>query len=657
MTNPFDNLWIREAAAAAGIARRPGLARQMLDELAPLLRSDGIDLDDLGPNVDLAQLSAALRRATDRHNLELLTPVGTAREQVTALLADLSVTLARGEVAEVWALLDTIGPEPTADRPAISHVIGAAVGLLDRWHADQELAAPLATVRLPRWTRELGRIGTDLLALARRGRAFDSLDALHRRHQGVALYRAAALLTGTSINAVAAHRDAEVAVVAADLLASLEEPDQGAATSGRETVDRDQQSAISPIVSPAPAQSLHQDRFPEKPKRGRNARKQVRQSPWQAPVADRATLREFGRYLRQVGVFAAPTVDLELELMGTLLLAARQAHLQLQDPADLGTFAEMFLAAADDEGEDEEDPTGAVLATLDDYVHFKLATDDDPGWEDAHDRVEDALSEWENDGPDPIMLAVDAANRIDPALRRKAFAQTRAVSAVGLLLQWLGSGRQAAPSGGLRRVDIEHVAGLLGISAVGVNKRPPIEPPDLGDEGLFDLNRPDRGPGTIYAMSMFEVPLLAAWWEALRVAEVIQTAPSRIRPGAKAAEWLAESEPSLELAHTVIGFTVAQSLIGEFERGWFGEDIVAAISVSRLLQALAAEVESIEIDHPFADMFRSRSTNNLQALEGLGILTMDDHEAVHIPAALQGAVAQGVGTAVAVLQGIADAAD
>lgn len=640
--------------AKAGITRRPGLARGMLDELAPLLRAEGIDLDDLGPDVDMDQTNAALARATERHNFELFTPVGKHREQTLALLTELSLILADGDVAGVWALLDTIQPEPTPNTPAISHVIGMALGLLDSWHTDPELRRGLTTVRLPRWTRELGRVGADLLALANKGRAFDSLDALHRRHSGLALYRASALLAATCVNAVATQRNVDVATVAADLLARGGTPEPRPAKSEPRTTDLDQQPTADQVGRARPALSLHGNSSARHPKRGRKA---ARQSSWRTPPADRAVLREFGRYLRQLQEFAAPTVEMELELMEALLAAARQNQLSLQDPDQLAEFAEIVLAAAGSDDEDDEDPTGAVLATLHDYVHFKLATDDDEGWEDAHDIVEDALAEWEDEGPDPISSIVDEANQIDPMVRRNAFAQTLVVSAVSQLLAWLGSGRPATSSGGLRRVDIQHVAGLLGISAIGVNRRPPIERLDVENEALFDAEVPSSGSGTIHAMSMFEVPLLAAWWEALRVAELLRVASSRVRPGPRAAEWLAEAPPPLELAHTVVGFTVAQALVGRLDRGWFGEEIVAAISVSRILGALSPEHDEIDVDHPFADVFRRRSTRELQELARLGILTLDDEDEIQIPPAIRGAVAHGVGTAVAVLGQFVEATD
>jgi hypothetical protein len=57
----------------------PGLARQMLADLAPLLAEEGIDVDNLDAT-DLDTLQQAMNRAVERRNLELFSPVGPARD-------------------------------------------------------------------------------------------------------------------------------------------------------------------------------------------------------------------------------------------------------------------------------------------------------------------------------------------------------------------------------------------------------------------------------------------------------------------------------------------------------------------------------------------------------------------------------------------------
>jgi hypothetical protein len=50
------------------IEHRPGLAKQTLRELAPLLAEEGIDVDNIDVP-DLDTLQAAMNRAVERHNM------------------------------------------------------------------------------------------------------------------------------------------------------------------------------------------------------------------------------------------------------------------------------------------------------------------------------------------------------------------------------------------------------------------------------------------------------------------------------------------------------------------------------------------------------------------------------------------------------------
>ena len=66
----------------AGIPRvefKPGIAREMLRELAPLLAEEGIDVDNIDV-ADLQTLQRALNRAVERRNIELFSPVGATRD-------------------------------------------------------------------------------------------------------------------------------------------------------------------------------------------------------------------------------------------------------------------------------------------------------------------------------------------------------------------------------------------------------------------------------------------------------------------------------------------------------------------------------------------------------------------------------------------------
>lgn len=195
------------------IEHRPGLAKDMLAELAPLLAEDGIDLSDPdGPNVpDMATLQRALDRAVERRNMMLFSPVGKTRLVAVVTLRLIVEAIAEGDGRLAGVLLDTIVPESPDDEVAtVSACMGVCLGLLDEWltgnpasgspaghtspparrdESEDELPPQVwvtprglaKATRVPggKWTGQ--RAATDVLALARKGRAFDSLGSLIAR--------------------------------------------------------------------------------------------------------------------------------------------------------------------------------------------------------------------------------------------------------------------------------------------------------------------------------------------------------------------------------------------------------------------------------------------------------------------------------------------
>jgi hypothetical protein len=61
------------------VQMRPGMASELLRELAPLLAEEGIDVDNIDVP-DLDALQQAMNRAIERQNMVRFTPVGQARE-------------------------------------------------------------------------------------------------------------------------------------------------------------------------------------------------------------------------------------------------------------------------------------------------------------------------------------------------------------------------------------------------------------------------------------------------------------------------------------------------------------------------------------------------------------------------------------------------
>jgi hypothetical protein len=181
---------------------RPGLAAETLRELAPLLAEEGIDVDNLDATDELT-LQRALARAVERHNMALFTPVGAARELALATLRQaVKVLTDDDDAGRATAILDQAQPDsPDNSVPTVSACIGTALSLLDDWLGGQHPEAPqrlAERVRLPnrRWPGD--RAARDILALAAKGRAFNSLGPLLTRQGGMnVLYGSATALAAT----------------------------------------------------------------------------------------------------------------------------------------------------------------------------------------------------------------------------------------------------------------------------------------------------------------------------------------------------------------------------------------------------------------------------------------------------------------------------
>jgi hypothetical protein len=106
----------------------PGLADQMLRELAPLLAEEGIDLDD-PDTLDPQLLQQALNRAVERRNLALFTPVGEARAMTVTTLRLVVEAIVVDNTALATAILEQVQPEPPDDSAAsVAGCIGVGPG-------------------------------------------------------------------------------------------------------------------------------------------------------------------------------------------------------------------------------------------------------------------------------------------------------------------------------------------------------------------------------------------------------------------------------------------------------------------------------------------------------------------------------------------------
>lgn len=210
MSTPFDDPNLRSAFGAAGMVHRPGMANDLLQEMAPLLAEDGIDVNDPS-SFDLATLNAALARAIERTNMERSTPVGVTRSNTLAVLVSASEAISAGDVQSAEAVFRDIAPEPKeTGEPSVAHVIGVSLGLLDSWHRDPSLTKLLARTRVPNWSSRSRAAGTDIVALARKGRALESVVALHGRYDGLTILEGSILAVAGTLQSWAAATDQSV---------------------------------------------------------------------------------------------------------------------------------------------------------------------------------------------------------------------------------------------------------------------------------------------------------------------------------------------------------------------------------------------------------------------------------------------------------------
>ena len=196
---------------------KPGMAQELLRELAPLLAQEGIDVDNIDVP-DLQTLQRAMNRAMERHNMSLFTPVGQARALAAVTLRLAAEAIADGDTRLAAAVLDQAQPEsPDGSAPTVAACTGLALGLLDQWMDGHDTDAPAglaATTRLPagHWVGE--RAATDILTLARKGRAFASLDSLIVRQGGQHVLYGSALALAAALRAWAAQTDTAVSDLA-----------------------------------------------------------------------------------------------------------------------------------------------------------------------------------------------------------------------------------------------------------------------------------------------------------------------------------------------------------------------------------------------------------------------------------------------------------
>lgn len=599
--SPFDDPEVKAAMEKAGVVHRPGLANEMLEEMAPLLAEQGINLSDPDAEVDPDRLNAALSYATERYNMELFTPVGADRARAHATLRQISDAVADGEADHAARILDTIQPDATARRPSNAQLIGTALELLDTWHSAEDLRPALSAMSVPRWLGSSRNAARDLLALARKGRAYRSLDQLIVNHGGLAIAHGSALLVAATLLKLAEREGTDFSQVADRHLPT--ESSDGVEPPPKKVTAAAQGSAFGPAAA--------------------------------AAVSNQNLVKSFSSWLAESGGESASGTEATISVFQSVLDQASDEGLDVGTPEDFDDLYEMVLAFY------SEHYLDIILPILHDYVHFQLESGHEPdGWAEAHELVADETF-GDDEGPAALMEALNEADEMDEGARRSALAETQIVSAVRELLSWLGGSRPITSSGVPRRADINPLAAMIGISAEGVARRPRHDP--FGQ----DLGVPAHQRLPFYAQSALEVPELMAWWDALQEVGVIELTSTRVRPGPEATTFTSDVGPTTEQAEMLVCGFVFELL--SFELSHYDSDAsapferrLAAQTISRLL---AAAVPDISLPEPADDdplrILQGRVTQKLRSLEAAGVVQFTD-EGPLVPAALRGPVIRGL---------------
>ena len=202
------------------VVHTPGMADQLMREVAPLLAAEGIDLND-PTTFDVDTLNAALARAVDRRNFELFVATGERLSYAHTILRVFAEAVGNGQRELAEAIIWGVEPEPAdAANASVAHVIGVSTELADSWHGDPDIAVNLTKTVVPAWTSRGRAAAADILSLARKGRAFDSIGALHRQHSGLAIIEGGALVIAGTLIALSKSQNRDLREVAAEMLAS-----------------------------------------------------------------------------------------------------------------------------------------------------------------------------------------------------------------------------------------------------------------------------------------------------------------------------------------------------------------------------------------------------------------------------------------------------
>ena len=622
MSSFFDSPEFHGMAAGGNISHSPGMGDRMMRELAPFLKAEGVDIDD--PNADFteAEFHAAMEKAQEEYNRRLFTPVGAHRGLALGKLRSFSVAFAEGDIRTAEAVVASLPSDPQDFSPSVAQVTGAAMDLLDEWFTDDVHGPKLGGVMAPKWSVKKSRaVARDILALAHKGRVVDSLDRLITSNSGRPVLEGAMLAVAAAVARLAKRNKVSEQEVVDELmpLDGYPEPVAGTYGSTGRVIHDDQDVQDGPAAEQdLPewlAGSSAEASAPANPHAGRQGvderMDEVEKTVYEMPLYQR-----FRDWLAET--YDDVDEDSEVfDIAHLLFCIAVSSRADIDEPEgidDLLDVLEGFAVDGQEEAEkaEGESPSTVIfldsLEALDNYLRFRMDTDEDPErWNAARARSE-AASMRTDPLPSALMAAVEA-NALSEEQLARPLPHNRLVTGVAGILEWIGDSRQVTGTGRVKRADIAEAAGKFGINAVGVASNARYE------------------DGVNYARSADEVPVLEAMWAVMQSAEIIEITGTKVRPAGAADQWRS-GEVSADAALPVIGAFIYERLL-DVVNLVPGDDFAApAITIAqRLIEIIAPdsapERPELDIDEERAERLSALLADELQELAELGLLKAD----------------------------------
>lgn len=642
MSSFFESPEFLEQAAAGRVSHSPGMADELMQEMAPFLKAEGIDIDD--PNADFteAEFHAAMEKAQAQYNRRLFTPVGAHRGLALAELREFALAVAAGDVDGASAVVSSLPSDPEDFAPSVAQVTGAAMGLVDEWFTDETYGPRLGGVMAPKWRAKKSRaVARDILALAHKGRVVDSLDRLIAGNSGLPVLEGSMLAVAAAVTRLSRANKVPAEEVVDELmpLAGYPEPVAGSCAGTSAQTDGAVHDAET-IQAELPAWLGGQTAEDQLLAGGGSAADaetdiDTRMDEVEAIVHEMPLNQRFRDWLSDE--LDDPGEDSEIFASAHLLFCiAVSAGISIEEPEGVLDLLDVLEGFAADGSKGESDRSTAIfvdsLEALDDYLHFRMDTDEDPArWDEVHTHAEAAGMRTD---PLPAMLM----NQIESsALDEEAAAPLPSnllVDGVTGLLEWIGEGRAVTGKGRVKRADIAEVVAKFDINAVGVAANARVE------------------DGVRYVRSIDEVPTFDEIWNVLQLAGIIELTGTKVRPGSAAEQWRAGDVPA-ETALPLVGSFIhellgnAADMVGDSSPDT--SRLLLAQRIAEILDAEAApERPELELDEDLIQAMDEMAGKVIETLIGYGILERAADGSPNVPRHFHRIVA---GAAVVLLTG------